>query len=169
MTREFVHTGRKIQVAIDTSTGPNGEVIRRDLILHPGAVVILPVVDRDHVCLLRNHRFVIGETLWEVPAGTLEPGEAIEHAAKRELLEETGYVAKKWRPLGYFYASPGVLDEKLHIFVAEELTAGAAQPEADEELESRIVPWADALRMATDGTIKDAKTVTAILLWDRLR
>jgi ADP-ribose pyrophosphatase len=167
--REIIHRGRKIQVAVDTSTGPGGEVIRRDLILHPGAVVILPVVDRDHVCLLRNYRFVIGETLWEVPAGTLEPGEPIEQAAARELAEETGYTAGRWRYLNFLYASPGVLDEKLHLFVAEELTPGTARPEADEQLEPKTVPWADALRMALDGTITDAKTITAILLWDRLR
>lgn len=169
MSREIVHTGRKIQVAIDTSTGPNGEVIRRDVILHPGAVVILPVIDRDHICLLRNYRFVIEETLWEVPAGTLEPGEAIETAAERELLEETGYRAAKWRSLGFLYASPGVLDEKLHLFIAEDLTPGPARPEADEQLEPMTVKWIDALKMALDGTIKDAKTITSILLWDRLR
>jgi ADP-ribose pyrophosphatase len=127
------------------------------------------VVDRDHVCLLRNHRFVIGETLWEVPAGTLEPGEPIERAAERELVEETGYTARRWRKLGHFYPSPGVMDEKMHLFVAEDLTAGTARPEADEDLEPKTVPWADALRMAQDGTIHDLKTVAAILLWDRLR
>lgn len=169
MAREIIHTGRKIKVAIDTSTGPNGETIRRDMILHPGAVVILPVIDRDHICLLRNYRFVIGETLWEVPAGTLEPSEPIEKAAERELLEETGYQAKRWRYLGFFYASPGVMDEKLHLFVAEELTPGPAQPEADEQLEPTTVKFDEALRMAMDGRIQDAKTVTAILLWDRLR
>jgi ADP-ribose pyrophosphatase len=167
--REIIHRGQKIQVAVDTSTGPNGEVIRRDMIFHPGAVVILPVVDADHICLLRNYRFVIGETLWELPAGTLEPGEPQEKAAARELLEETGYTAAKWRSLGYFYASPGVLDEKLNLFVAEELTPGLARPEADEQLEPKIVAWSEALIMALDGSIKDAKTVTGILLWDRLR
>ena len=169
MPREIIHRGRKIQVAVDTSTLPNGQVIRRDMIMHPGAVVILPVIDADHICLLRNYRFVIGETLWELPAGTLEPGEPIEKAAQRELLEETGYTSAKWRTLGFLYASPGVLDEKLHLFVAEELTAGTAQPEADEELDPKVVPWADALKMALDGTIKDAKTITGILLWERLR
>jgi ADP-ribose pyrophosphatase len=169
MTREIIHQGRKIKVAIDTSVGPNGETLRRDLILHPGAVVILPIIDRDHVCLLRNYRFVIGATLWEVPAGTLEPGEPIEEAAVRELEEETGYQAQTWHYLGYLYASPGVLDEKLHLYVAEGLVAGPPRPEADEQLEPVTVPWADALRMALTGEIKDAKTITALLLWERLR
>lgn len=169
MAREIVHQGRKIKVAIDTSVGPNGETIKRDMIFHPGAVVILPVIDRDHICILRNFRFVIDETLWEIPAGTLEPGEPIQEAAIRELEEETGYVAKKWTYLNYFYASPGVLDEKLHLFVAEDLTAGTMRPEADEQLEPVTLGWADAMRMALDGTIKDAKTITSLLLWDRLR
>ena len=93
MPREIVYTGRKIRVAIDTETTPAGQVLRRDMVLHPGAVVILPVLDRDHVVLLRNYRFVLGETLWEVPAGTREPDEPIEECAKRELLEETGLTA----------------------------------------------------------------------------
>jgi ADP-ribose pyrophosphatase len=169
MSREIIHTGRKIKVAVDTSTGPNGETIRRDMILHPGAVVILPVIDRDHICILKNFRFVIGETLWEIPAGTLEPGEPIREAAERELLEETGYAAKKWTYLDYLYASPGVMDEKLHLFVAEDLTPGPPRPEADEQLEPVTLAWADALKMALDGTIKDAKTITALLLWDRKR
>jgi len=169
MSREIVYTGRRIRVAIDTRTAPDGSVIRRDMILHPGAVVILPVLDRDHVVLLRNHRFVIGETLWEVPAGTREPDEPLEDCARRELLEETGYAAAKWRSLGFVYASPGVLDEKLHLFVAQELTAGTARPEADEELEAVTVRFDEAIRMCLAGEIKDAKTITALLLWDRLR
>ena len=169
MPREIVHTGRRIRVAVDTSTGPDGQTIRRDMIFHPGAVVILPVLDRDHVCLLRNHRFVVGETLWEIPAGTLEPGEPLEDCARRELAEETGYTAADWKYLGYLYASPGVMDEKLHLFLAQRLTAGTAKPEADEELEARTVELSDALRMCLSGEIKDAKTVTALLLWDRMR
>ena len=104
----------------------------------------------------------------ELPAGTLEPGEELETAARRELAEETGYTAERWRSLGYLFASPGVLDEKLHLFVAEGLTAGASRPEADEDLEAVTVTLADAVRMCLAGEIKDAKTVTALLLWERM-
>ncbi|MCX7664167.1 MAG: NUDIX hydrolase [Gemmataceae bacterium] len=167
--QKVIYQGRKIKVAIDESVGKDGTLIKRDMILHPGAVVILPIVDEEHVCLLRNYRFVIGETLWEIPAGTLEPNEPIEVAAERELQEETGYRAKKWTYRGYFYASPGVLDEKLHLFFAEELTKGLAKPEADEQLEPVIVPIKTAMEMILNGSIKDAKTVSALLLWDHYR
>src|SRR5262249_33131748 len=138
MPRDIVHVGRRIKVALDTTTTPDGRTVRRDVILHPGAVVILPVLHAQQVVLLPHHprtpRFVMGETLWEVPAGTLEPGEPLQACAERELAEETGYAAAKWRSLGYLYASPGVMDEKLHLFIAEELTPGLARPEPDEQL-----------------------------------
>jgi ADP-ribose pyrophosphatase len=169
MSREIVHVGRKIRVAVDTMTTPDGRTVRRDVVLHPGAVVILPVLDADNVVLLRNHRFAIGETLWEVPAGTVEPNEPLEACARRELAEETGYTAAKWRSVGYLYASPGVMDEKLHLFIAEELTTGAAHPEPGEELQAVTVRLDEAIRMCLTGEIKDAKTITSLLLWERLR
>ncbi len=168
MSVETVHVGRRIRVEVNTLTTADGKTIRRDAIRHPGAVVILPILDAEHVVLLRNFRFVIGETLWEAPAGTVEPNEALEVCAKRELLEETGYQAAKWRSLGYVYASPGVMDEKLHLFVAEELTPGTARPEPDEQLEPVTVRLDEAIRMCLDGTIRDAKTITSLLLWERL-
>ena len=167
MTREIVHIGRRIQVAVDTLVTPSGQTIRRDLILHPGAVVILPVPDAGHVVLIRNFRFSVGQTLWEVPAGTVEPNEALEDCAKRELAEETGYSAAEWTYRGFLYASPGVLDEKLHLFIAEGLTAGAPRPEADEQIEPVTVPLSDAIRMCLTGEIQDAKTVTLLLLWEK--
>ena len=167
MPREIVHIGRRIRVGVDTITTATGEIVKRDVVLHPGAVVILPVLDRVRIVLLRNHRWVVGETLWEVPAGTLEPGEPIEACAHRELEEETGYTAARMTPRGFLFASPGVIDEKLHLFIAEGLTPGPTRLEADEQIESVIVPLQDAVAMCLDGQIKDAKTVTLVLLWER--
>jgi ADP-ribose pyrophosphatase len=169
MTRQILHTGRKIQVAIDTEQKPNGAVVRRDVVLHPGAVAVLPLVDAGHVCLLRNQRPAVGATLWEVPAGTLEPGEPPAEAAVRELAEETGYQASKWTKLLELIPSPGVLSEVIHLYLAEELTPGPARPEADEDLEAHTIPWDEALRWAMNSTIRDAKTLIALLWLDRLR
>ena len=169
MPRQIVHVGRKIRVAIDTETLPDGQIVRRDVILHPGAVVILPILDAENIVLLRNHRHAIGETLWEVPAGTLEPDEPLESAARRELIEESGYTPAKMTYWGFLYASPGVLNEKLHIYFAENLTPGRSSPEPCEQLEPVIVKFADAVKMALNGEINDAKTITALLLWERLR
>src|SRR4029453_7928971 len=99
MPAETVYVGRRIRVESDVLHTPDGRSIRRDAIRHPGAVVILPALDAEHVVLLKNFRFVIGETLWEVPAGTVEPNEPLEACARRELVEETGYQAAKWRSL----------------------------------------------------------------------
>jgi ADP-ribose pyrophosphatase len=169
MGRTIVYEGRKIQVAMEETVNPNGAKVRRDVVLHPGAVAILPLVDHDHVCLLRNQRPVIGEILWEIPAGTLEPGEPIDLAAVRELAEETGYRAKVWRKLTAFFPSPGVLSECTHLFVAGDLTPGEMALEADEQIYPEIVSWSQAVGWALDGTIHDAKTLVALLLWDRLR
>ena len=138
-----------------------GQIVRRDVVIHPGAVAILPLLDAEHVCLLRNHRPSVDETLWEIPAGTLEPGEPIEQAAVRELAEETGYRAGRWRKIHSFFPSPGVMDERTHLFVAENLTAGEMHLEADETIEPQIVPWQQAFAWCLDGTIRDAKTLVA--------
>jgi ADP-ribose pyrophosphatase len=169
VARQIVFRGRKIQVALDTTLLPSGETVQRDVVLHPGAVAILPLLDAEHVCLVRNRRPIVGETLLEIPAGTLEPHETAEQAAPRELAEETGYQAQRWRKLAVFYPSPGVLDERTHLFVAEDLTPGQQRLEKDEDMATAIMPWQDAVNKTLDGSIHDAKTIIAILLWDRLR
>jgi ADP-ribose pyrophosphatase len=169
MALEIIYRGRKIQAGMDISILADGREIRRDIVLHPGAVAIIPLVDEDHICLLKNHRFILGETLWEIPAGTLEPGEAAEKAAVRELEEETGYQAGLWRRLMDFFPSPGVLSERTQLFLARNLSPGSMRPEPDEDIKPVIVPWNEALTWALTGMIRDAKTLVAILLWDRLR
>jgi ADP-ribose pyrophosphatase len=169
MTREIVYAGKRIQVAVETMTGQGGIVVRREVVLHPGAVAILAVPDTDHVCLLRNRRVSVGETLWEIPAGTLEPPEPPAEAAVRELAEETGYRASRWRKLAEFFPSPGILSERMVLFLAQDLTAGAMHLQADEQLVPKTVAWKEAMRWALDGTIRDAKTLVALLMWDRLR
>ncbi|MBL8796000.1 MAG: NUDIX hydrolase [Planctomycetia bacterium] len=169
MPRQVMYSGRRIQVALDTETAPDGHLIQRDIVLHPGAVAILPLVDDTHVCLLKNRRPNVGETLIEIPAGCLEPGEEPAAAAIRELAEETGYRAARWRKLTDFFPSPGCLSERTHLFVAQDLMAGDMRPERDEDLQPFVTTWQEALTWALDGTLRDAKTVLALLLWDRLR
>jgi ADP-ribose pyrophosphatase len=169
VARDIVFRGKKFQVAVADDPLPDGRAVRREVVLHPGAVAVLPLPDAGHVCLLRNRRFAVGEELWEIPAGTLEPPEPPDQAAARELAEETGYRAARWRKLREFYPSPGVLSERMHLYVAEELTPGPQRLEAGEQIEPHVVPWSDALGWALDGTIRDAKTLVAILLWERLR
>lgn len=143
--------------------------VRRQVIEHPGAVTIVPLVDGNRVCLVRNFRIAVGKTLLELPAGTLEPGEPPLATAQRELQEETGYTAARWRELPAFFMSPGILHERMHLFVAEVLTEGPPAREAGEEIENVVVPWSDALAMAERGEIEDAKSLVGLLLWDRLR
>ncbi len=167
MPREIVYVGRKIQVAVETQPTADGRWLRRDVVLHPGAVVIVPLVDAERVVLLRNYRFIVEETLWELPAGTLEAGEDIADCARRELAEETGYTAAWWHYHGFVYASPGVLSERMHLFFARELTPGPPRPEEGEKLEPSIVPLAQAMAMIRSGEIHDAKTVVGLLLWQQ--
>ncbi len=174
MEFNIVHTGRRIRVGLHETITPEGIIIRRDVVLHPGAVAILPLLENGSVCLLKNHRFLFQTELWEIPAGTLEPNEPPDQAALRELAEETGYTLNSSggsiEKMGEFIPSPGVMSEIIHLYVARGLVKGNMAPEADEQLEPVVVPWETALGWTLDGTIKDAKTITSLLLWDyRLR
>lgn len=144
--------------------GPAGMVHEREVIRHPGSVVILPCVDDRHVCLIRNYRVAVQQSLIELPAGTLEDGEKPRDTAVRELIEETGYRADTMLPLHSFYAAPGILDERMHLFVATGLTAGPPQREANEEIDNLVVTWAEALNMVRRAEIIDAKTIVGLLL-----
>jgi ADP-ribose pyrophosphatase len=143
---------------------PGGQRRTRAVIRHPGAVVVIPMVDDNRVCLIRNFRVAIGRALLEVPAGTLVPGEDPLQAAERELIEETGYRAGRWQPLQSFWVSPGILDERIHLFLATELEPGPPAREPGEEIENVVVNWQEALAMVRRGEIEDAKTLIGLLL-----
>ena len=148
---------------------PDGTRHTRAVVRHAGAVALIPLVDRDHVCLIRNYRVSVDRTLIELPAGTLEPPETPEQTARRELIEETGFRAGRLEPLHSFFMSPGILDERMHVFVASELQEVGAAREAGEEIENLIVRWDEALRLVHSGQIEDAKTLVGLLLYDRVR
>jgi ADP-ribose pyrophosphatase len=166
--------GPVFRVVTDEVREPGGEAHRRDVIRHPGSVVVFAVDDakskRDPLILLeRQYRHAAAQYLYEIPAGSLDPGEDPLVGAKRELLEETGYKAKHWSKLVRFYASPGFLGEWMQIFVAEGLTPGDATPEEDEQIELFAVPLSELLREIDAGRIHDGKTIAATLLYERLR
>ncbi|MBP7745096.1 MAG: NUDIX hydrolase [Phycisphaerae bacterium] len=138
-----------------------------DIIVHPGAAVILPVLDDGRLVLIRNYRVAVGEELIELPAGTLEPGEAPATCVVRELAEETGYRAGQVTPLVSFYSSPGILTERMHTFVATQLTPGPMELDAGEEIEVTTLTLAEALSAVRAGRITDGKTILALLYYER--
>ena len=162
-----VFQGRVFSLVTQKVQEPDGVRVRRDIVQHPGSIVILALDDSvqpPRVLLERQYRHAAGQRLWELPAGSLEPGENKLAAAKRELLEETGYTAAKWQRALFFYVSPGFLSESMQVFLARELREGKAQPEEDERITVRFFPLSQAVKMAITGKIIDAKTI-APLLW----
>jgi len=148
---------------------PGGPQRPRDVIEHPGSVVVVPFISPVEVCLVEVVRVAVGRTLLELPAGTLDRVESLEAAAARELAEETGYRSGRLTAAGGFWMSPGILRERMHLFVAENLESGAQDLEPGEQIRVRVVPWGDAIAMCLDGVIDDAKTVAALLLVDARR
>jgi ADP-ribose pyrophosphatase len=142
----------------------NGKPAEKDCILHPGAVAIVPLLADGRVCLIRNRRVTVEKTLLEIPAGTLDVGEDPDQCAVRELAEETGYQAGRWQKLTEFYMSPGILNERMHVYLATELQPGSAHREATEEIDNELVPWSEALDMIRRGEIDDGKTIAALLM-----
>jgi ADP-ribose pyrophosphatase len=152
----------------------NGRELTRDVIRHNGSVVVLAVDDakskRDPLIVMeRQYRHAAREVLLEVPAGKMEEGEDALAAAKRELLEETGFKAKRWRKMIRYFASPGFLGEFMQVFLAEGLTLGDAQPEYDEQIEIEMMPLSKLIKMIEAGKVHDGKTLISVMLYARLR
>lgn len=166
---ETLFAGKRFSVVEERLTRPDGKLAICQFVRHPGSVGILPIVDGDQICLIQNRRLTVGQTLVEIPAGTREPDEAPIETARRELAEETGYRAARLEELVTYYPSPGVIDERIHLFVATGLTAGEHAREANEEIENLLVTWTQALTMIESGEICDGKTLVALLAYERLR
>jgi ADP-ribose pyrophosphatase len=169
-SRRTLFSGRRFDVIERTVVRPDGRPASVEYVVHPGSVAILPLVDAGHVCLIHSRRLTVDRTLIEVPAGTREPGEDPLATARRELEEETGYRAAHWEPLVEIYASPGILSERMIVYMASDLTPGDPRREANEEIENLVVAWSDALAMVDQGEIQDGKTIIALLTyWRRHR
>jgi ADP-ribose pyrophosphatase len=161
-----VYRGPAFWVTTDQVQEPKGVRARRDIVHHTGSVVVLAVDDSGatpRVLLERQYRHAAKDYLWELPAGRIDPGEKALPAAKRELLEETGYTGDHWRRILFFYASPGFVAETMSVFLATGLRPGKAQPEDDEVILKRMVALPAAVRMVLNGTIRDSKTISSIL------
>jgi len=168
-TPEVLFRAARFQVVRKTQITPDGKTHAREIVRHPGSVVLLPLLEDGRVVLIRNYRVAVEQWLIELPAGTLDPGEDPAAAAHRELTEETGYRARSLEMLCRFYPSPGILDEQMHLFLATGLEAGPASLEGGEQIEPCLVAWQEALRMARDGRIQDAKTLAGLLYYELLR
>jgi ADP-ribose pyrophosphatase len=162
---EILYQGWRFRVERAVQVTPDGVRHPREVIRHPGAVVILPLLDDGRVCFVRNFRVAVGQTLIELPAGTLEPDEPPIETARRELAEETGYRAGRIEHLLSFCMSPGILDERMHLFLATELQPGPTALEAGEDIQQLVLGWEESLEMARRGEINDAKTLVGLLYY----
>jgi ADP-ribose pyrophosphatase len=164
--RRTIYDGRIVKLGIESVHLPNGADIELEVIRHPGASAVVAVDDEQRVALIRQYRHAGGGYLWELPAGVLdEPGEPPEQCAARELKEETGFTARELTRLGYVLVSPGYTDERIHLFLAQGLTAGSTARGADEDnAELRRIPLREALDMVRRGEIIDGKTTVGLHL-----
>lgn len=163
--RETVYTGHVVTVHRDTVRTTRDGTTREavyDLVEHPGATAVVPLFDDGTVALVHQFRYAVGAVIWEIPAGSLAPGESFAACGVRELAEEVGLESGRWTPLATIYTTPGFSNEALGLFLAEDLTACPAARDADEHLAVARVPFGEALARAAAGTIRDAKSLIGL-------
>jgi ADP-ribose pyrophosphatase len=165
LSSETLCQARVFTVRRDHIIEPSGLEATRDIVVHPGSVVVIPVLEDGRIVLIRQFRYAAGQYLWELVAGHKEPGEEPAEGARRELLEETGYTAGRIRKLLEIFPSPGLLSERMDIFWAEGLTKGKARPEEDEKISLKIVSLAEAERWIREAKICDSKTIAGLLFY----
>src|SRR6476660_8573981 len=165
--KQVIYDGKKVRLEVHHLESDEGRRHRREIVVHPGAVVVLAFLDADTILLIRNRRYAVGQILLELPAGTLDKGEDPMNCAGRELLEETGYLAGRLKPLGNFFSSPGILSAKMYAFAAYDLEKQTAALEEGEEIELLETTLDQAIRMIRDGQIHDGKTIATLLMFER--
>jgi ADP-ribose pyrophosphatase len=164
LTRKSVYPGRTVKLDLERVALPNGHVVELEIVHHPGASAVVPLLPDGDVLLVRQFRHAIGGWLLEVPAGKLDPGEAPETCATRELSEETGHAASTLVRLGRIHVSPGFCDEVIHLFLARDLVPGEQRHEHGEVLSVERMAFEEALRLVREGAITDSKTIAALSL-----
>ena len=161
----MIYEGPIFGVRKDEVEEPSGLRTTREVITHPGSVVVLPVLDDGRIVLIRQYRHATRQHLWELVAGRMDPGETPKQGAARELLEETGYRAKRFTTILDIFPTPGFLEERMYILLAEGLTAGEAQPEFDEQIETRAYKVKELKQMIEKGRLRDGKSIAGILYY----
>ncbi len=162
---EMIYQGKVFGLRRDEVVEPSGLRATREVITHPGSVVVLPVLPDGKIVMIRQYRHATRQYMWELVAGRKEPEETPKQGAARELLEETGYRAKKFRVFLDVFPTPGFLEERMYLLLAEGLTAGAAQPEEDEKIEVRAYRVNELKQMIKSGRLRDAKSIAGILYY----
>jgi len=165
LSSEMIYQGRVFGLRRDEVVEPSGVRTTREVITHPGSVVVLPVLPDGRIVMIRQYRHATRQYLWELVAGRKEPGETPKQGAARELLEETGYRAKRFKVFLDVFPTPGFLEERMYLLLAEGLTAGEAQPEEDEKIEVRPFKVKDLKQMIKSGRLKDAKSIAGLLYY----
>ena len=163
-SRNALHQGRVFRLDKENITFSNGVNVDLEIIRHPGASAIVPLLNEDTLLMIRQYRHAVGDFIWEIPAGTLDADEAPIQCARRELVEETGYSADSWQKLGEICPLPGYSDERIHIFIASDLTPARQHLDVDEVLEVHEVNIKKAIEMILKGEIQDAKTIAALMI-----
>ena len=163
-SQKQIHKGRVFEMVTENLTLPNGVNVDLDLIRHPGASAMVPMPDEKTVMLIKQYRHAVGDYIWEIPAGTLDPGETPEICAERELIEEIGFSARSWQKLGEITPVPGYSDERIHIFLARDLIQTEQHLDHDELLHVHSMPFDKAIGMIFTGEIQDSKTINGLLM-----
>src|SRR6516162_1626087 len=165
LNSKMIYEGKVFGVRRDEVEEPNGLRATREVITHPGSAVVLPVLQDGRIVMIRQYRHATRQYLWELVAGRIDGGEAVKKAAARELLEETGYRAKRYSVFLDVFPTPGFLEERMYIVLADGLTEGEAQPEEDEQIEVRIFGAKELKQMMQRGRLRDAKTIAGLLYY----